>query len=140
MKYVLFSVRDSVGSAVGVAGASESGVIYDPVFLEGRSVDEVAKDLKDFIKKADENAVVTFTEQPDSHPIVISALKRNAEEEEPEIKVEGFLCQTCTHARVCAVASAIMTLRTVDVRVTSCEAYVNKEKEPPDDREETPRV
>jgi hypothetical protein len=136
MKFVLFSVKDALGVDVGVAGATEEGSLLDPFYLEGKSVEEVAKAVAESIKAADRTAKVSFTEQPDIHPLVMRAIKLAAsaeEEDTPEILVEGFLCQSCTHARVCAVASAIMTLRTVDIRITTCEAYTEKKKEKPND-------
>lgn len=133
MRYTLFAVKDHFGEAVGVAGVTEQGQLFDPVYLEGRELDTVVRDLANSIKKTDKKARVAFTEEPDLHPDVVLAIKANAEDpdeaEAPEIKVEGFLCQTCSHVRVCAVANAIMTLRTVDIRVTSCEAYELKEKD-----------
>jgi hypothetical protein len=135
MKFVLFPIKDALGVNIGVAGVTEEGSLLDPFYLEGKSTDEVAKAVAESIKAADKTAKVSFTSQPDAHPLVVRALKlaAHAEEDTPDVLVEGFLCQSCTHTRVCAVASAIMTLRTVDIRITSCEAYTEKKKEKPND-------
>lgn len=130
MKVVLFPLHDLTGETVAVAGASEAGELFDQVLLLGRSREDIIKELATSVKATYAGAVVTFTEQPELHPIVQKAVDLHVEEDAPAMsKRDNFLCSDCTHSHVCSVASAIVSLQTIDIRVTSCEAYELKEKD-----------